>query len=740
MGFFSKSLLLAAQQPTTAPSTSTATSTDTAAADSAAPAPAPAASTFGDTAKRRRAEADAARFAPGPEGESFGGMPRDMSPMPDVQQNQWFDPESGGMSASAPTYAPGVYDPNQSLAVNIGNAGLAGNAMGMGDMHPTFRSAIETAYGWNRMQTGGNAGDYGGQEAFSLIMSADPQRAAVDPLGYANELLVANGVIPRGFNSPEELRAVNMSLPGHNSTDWEWLEVAVPMALTAISGGALGPALGGGMLGTAAGTGIGSAGMAAMQGAPLDAALRAGAMSALGAGIAPTFAPSLGGGMIGRMAAGGLGSAGLGVLSGQDVDEAIRQGLMSAGTAGAIQYGSEFAAPYLSDAVDSFSAGFGGTGPEAAYDFDLSGIEGFDVGYGAPVMPAAMPMPEAFREFDPTFGGQLREVAPGQFERFAPMQFADSGQIMTDAAYDALDLQDTEATSPEFRSGVDPVSAEAYQALDVQDFEATSPEFSAGTAAPVVQTGEEQLAEEDEANRAALEEGDALTNEPQQTVTPEQIQKAIKVAQKLAAMLDKPESAPQRGEEQSDEEYAGDLADYLESASLDYGYDLGLDPQTMADLGLEPGSQAQLDYILNQADILISRILGDVDVDDAEALSAALGKLTESELQALQRAVHVRGEIAAMSGSWQIDPATGERVQVISPDGDKISGVDRAAYQTALAEQLRNVNSREELEALFARHSDMFGAQAKADARAELARRSERAEEEERRRRARFGR
>jgi hypothetical protein len=108
-----------------------------------------------------------------------------------------------------------TYDPMQSLAVNLANAGYApqlDSPGGTAALNPTFLAAIQTAFAQDRLAQG-QSNDYGGQTTFDLIAQADPARANTDPLGYANELLAKSGV--SGFSGVSDLQSRYRMLPGN---------------------------------------------------------------------------------------------------------------------------------------------------------------------------------------------------------------------------------------------------------------------------------------------------------------------------------------------------------------------------------------------------------------------------------------------------------------------------------------------------------------------------------------------
>src|SRR5688500_8420021 len=90
--------------------------------------------------------------------------------------------------------APQGYDPQQSLQVNLQNAGL-------GSISPQFLSVIETAF------AKAGAQGYGGEQAFNLIKNADQNQINSNPFAYANQLLQQSGI--PGFSSTQEWQAAN---------------------------------------------------------------------------------------------------------------------------------------------------------------------------------------------------------------------------------------------------------------------------------------------------------------------------------------------------------------------------------------------------------------------------------------------------------------------------------------------------------------------------------------------------
>lgn len=195
----------------------------------------------------------------------------------------------------------------------------------------------------------------------------------------------------------------------------------------------------------------------------------------------------------------------------------------------------------------------------------------------------------------------------------------------------------------------------------------------------------------------------------QPDITSADVQRYVKIGQAVNELLgsDTPEGAPQRGEGQTDEQYAQDLAAYM-----------NLDAEAMAAQGLQPGSPEYMQYILQQADSIIADITEGMDVD-AEDLSAQLRSKTAEEMQDLQRALFVRGTLQQMMGAGTYtDPFTGEAQDVIAPSG-MLFNPNVAAYQRGLAGSFQNLGgSRDplaDINALLGRRPDLFGMQGRAD-------------------------
>lgn len=174
------------------------------------------------------------------------------------------------------------------------------------------------------------------------------------------------------------------------------------------------------------------------------------------------------------------------------------------------------------------------------------------------------------------------------------------------------------------------------------------------------------------------------------------------------------------------QQYYNDIVNYL-----------GLDAQTMADAGLQPGSPEYMDYILNQADTIISQVLDGMDVNSAD-LATQLHTKTAQELQQLQRALYVRGQLGQQMGAGTyVDPISGTPQQVI---GSGTFDPSTAAYQRGVAGNVDTLAGKhgqsayDYLQGMLGRHGDAFGMQKSADDRFQQALQEQNPDDEQRRR------
>ncbi len=155
---------------------------------------------------------------------------------------------------------------------------------------------------------------------------------------------------------------------------------------------------------------------------------------------------------------------------------------------------------------------------------------------------------------------------------------------------------------------------------------------------------------------------------------------------------------------------------------------LGLDPETMANAGVEIGTQEYLDYILEQANAIIEQIFGAdpsalLEGDSIEGLQDALKSKTEDEMERLMRALYIRGQTgttAAYEGKVY-DPFTDQKYESGMIGG--ITDPDVAGYMRGLAGQvdvlggMRGDQARSVLGGLLERNPDIYGLQRAMDVR-----------------------
>ncbi|MDO8534247.1 MAG: hypothetical protein Q7S17_05840, partial [Xanthobacteraceae bacterium] len=210
--------------------------------------------------------------------------------------------------------------------------------------------------------------------------------------------------------------------------------------------------------------------------------------------------------------------------------------------------------------------------------------------------------------------------------------------------------------------------------------------------------------------------------------------KALKIGSMLSEMnagQNVPADAPQRAEGQSDADYSALLANYIQ-----------VDAQALADMGLAPGTPEYYDYLMSQLDATVENMTQGLDVNAADLEQQLRGK-TQAELLALQRALYVRGQLGQLMGSGTYtDPFTGQAEDVIT-NGQLVNpGV--AAYHRGLGRTIGDFAQRAPVERnqaigdFLGRDADIYGMQARADARAEQEARAQAVMEDMKRRRGMF--
>jgi hypothetical protein len=208
--------------------------------------------------------------------------------------------------------------------------------------------------------------------------------------------------------------------------------------------------------------------------------------------------------------------------------------------------------------------------------------------------------------------------------------------------------------------------------------------------------------------------------------------KALKIGNMLAQMNEgAPADAPQRAEGQSDADYAQALATYIQ-----------VDAQALADLGLAPGTPEYYEYLMSQLDATVTAMTQEIDVNAADLQQQLRGK-TDAELTALRRALFVRGQLEQLMGSGTYtDPFTGRAEEVITNGRQVQPGV--AAYHRGLGRTIgdfADLAPRDRQQAFgdfLGRDTDIYGMQARADARAEKVAQAQALFEDMKRRRGMF--
>ena len=178
---------------------------------------------------------------------------------------------------------------------------------------------------------------------------------------------------------------------------------------------------------------------------------------------------------------------------------------------------------------------------------------------------------------------------------------------------------------------------------------------------------------------------------------------------------------PRQKEDQSDEEYLAEIS----GLALDY---LGLDVDILIEEGYEPNTQDVLNYIRTFVDDTIVAAFGGVDPSEIEGepldnLLRQLHNFSEKEIEALLRALYVRGALGVMSfQEWAADPFTGER-EFIGAESAKQP--DIAAAKRGHARVLESVarqtpgEARRSIKGMLGRSVDLFGLDAARKARAQ---------------------
>ncbi len=190
------------------------------------------------------------------------------------------------------------------------------------------------------------------------------------------------------------------------------------------------------------------------------------------------------------------------------------------------------------------------------------------------------------------------------------------------------------------------------------------------------------------------------------------VERIAKLGQALYKQLGAPHDAPQRAKGQSDADYGNSLAQYAAQTG-------GFDAASLQ--GLTPGTPQYYQAVMGQMDSVIQRLSSGLNLDSAD-LEAQLHGKSEKELEALDRALYVRGQLGQLMGSGTYtDPFSG-RSQDINTNGMLVNPA-RAAYQQGLAQSAGDIAAQtpgegeQTLRSLFARSPDLYGAEAARQAR-----------------------
>jgi hypothetical protein len=390
-------------------------------------------------------------------------------------------------------------------------------------------------------------------------------------------------------------------------------------------------------------------------------------------GLLAPIGSAVGGGITGAAAMGATSGAGMAALQGAKLEDILKAGALGGGLA---------AAPgALGMLGDSLGLTAGGLDvPTSAGQLAAEGTGDL------PGMPAYDGGPS---------GALLAGDVPDMSSLFSPNSYVNQPEFMQAGSLDEALTGSTSPVYGDLAEGVTyvPGTFSGYDATGAATFDGTP------TEAPSTLSDADKAGLKKFANEAYKMLGEAIGS-------------------------DTIEGAPTQDEGETDEQYAQELATYLD-----------LDAGAMAEQGLVPGTPEYMEYILAEADKVIKQVLGegwddatlaDEDVD-ADELSAALREKTAEEQQQLKKALYVRGQLDLMMGSGTYeDPFTGEMEDVISPDGTLVNPSE-AAYQRGRAGDvetlagLRGEDALSYLDELLGRDTDLFGMQQSADARFEQA-------------------
>lgn len=178
-----------------------------------------------------------------------------------------------------------------------------------------------------------------------------------------------------------------------------------------------------------------------------------------------------------------------------------------------------------------------------------------------------------------------------------------------------------------------------------------------------------------------------------------------------------PVDAPQRQAGQSDAQYGQSLVQYAQSNVGGFNAD--------ALNGLTPGTPQYYQAVMDQMDSIIERATAGVDLNGKD-LESQLRAKGQKEIQALDRALYIRGQLGTLMGSGSyVDPFTGQS-QDINTNGMLVNPAV-AAYQRGLAGTAEQIAGQDQgtatqsIKNLIARNPDLYNMQANQSVRDLLA-------------------
>lgn len=408
-----------------------------------------------------------------------------------------------------------------------------------------------------------------------------------------------------------------------------------------------------------------------------------------GAGDTPALS-----GLFGAAARGATAGGINALVADGDFSDVVKGAAIGGISGGAGQYaGGMFPdSPWLSSVARGAAAGVTGaalTGGNIAKSGIVGGITGGLSTIGQPVAPSI-----ADQEYE-----RLQNV---QAEMYTPDTASDIDALMASQTMQAPTMAEFAATaSPEFQA----ILAEA--GLLTGPLPVISPEVIPTEGQPV----EELPVEEKPAQERQVDYG--------------KVAKTLYSIYRSVTGADLPDvppfERPPQKKDQSDEEYLAEIS----ALALDY---LELDVDILIEEGYEPNTQDVLNYIRTFVDDTIVAAFGGVDPSEIEGepldnLLRQFHNFSEKEIEALLRALYVRGALGVMSfQEWAADPFTGER-EFIGAENAKQP--DIAAAKRGHARVLESVarqtpgEARRSIKGMLGRSVDLFGLEAARKARAQ---------------------